>query len=263
MKKLLSTLTLCLLLVACGGDTAPAPEQKPETTTTPQTANLTKVRVVTSAYAPFVTKDEQGQITGFDVDILKAIAKLEGLELELTQQPWSEALSTLTSDKSDIVISAVTPTNERLEKYLASKPYVNTPNSLAVLENSSIKSIDDLKGKVVGLEKGSSFLSEKSKYPETTFKEFDTSYLALKDATTNKVDAVVAHRLHLQHLINSQGLRMRFVDLPTSHPNKVIMLKKGNNELVQKINRGLDTIQNDGTYDKIHQKWFGTAPITQ
>lgn len=264
MKKLLSALSLSLFLVACGGDTAPAstPEQQPkETATAPQTTDLTKVRVVASIYPPFVTKDEQGQLAGFDVEVLKAIAELEGLELEITQQPWSNALNTLNNNQSDIVVSAVTPTTERLANYLASDSYVTTPNSIAVTEDSPIKSIEDLKGKVVALEEGSSFLSEKSKYPETTFKEYPTSFIALKETTTKNVDAVVAHRLHLQHLIGDKGVPMRFIDLPTSYPNKVIMLKKGNAELAQKINGGLEKIKANGSYDKMHQKWFGTLPV--
>lgn len=267
MKKLLLTLGMSLFLAACGGDKAPESPQpetvqgaqatQSQTDPSTQTAGLVKVRVVASMYPPFVTKDEVGQIVGFDIDILKAIAALEGLELEITPESWSVALDTLNNNKSDVVVSAVTPNPERVEQYLASNVYISTPNSVAVPEDSSIVSIDDLKGKVVGVEGGSSFLSEKNKYPETTFKEFDTSFAALKETTTKRVDAVVAHRLHLQYLLKDKGVKMRFIDLPTSHPDKVIMLKKGNTELAQKINSGLNKIKADGTYDAIYKKWFG------
>lgn len=262
MKKSLLAVGLSLLLIACGGDKVSEQSQL-ETTPTTQTDNLTKVRVVASSYPPFVTRDETGQIVGFDIDILQAIAKLEGLELEIVPEAWSKELDTLSDNKSDIVISAVTPTSKRLEQYLASNSYVSTPNSIAVLEDSPVKSINDLSGKTIGVEAGSSFLSEKDKYPETTFREFDTSYLALKNTATKKVDGVVAHRLHLQYLLKDKNIKMRFVDLPTSYPDKVIMLKKGDTELVQKINSGLTKIKTNGQYDEIYKKWFGVDQPTK
>lgn len=261
MKKLLFALGLSFLLAACGNDDPPPEPTQTKTETTASTAmptaNLTKVRVIASDYAPFVTRDELGNLIGFDVDILQEIAKHEGLELEIVPHAWSGALNTLAADQSDIVISAVTLNPERAEKYLASNPYINTPNSIAVLEDSPILSIDNLKGKVIGLEAGSSFLSERDKYAGTTFQEFDSSYLALKATTTKKVDGVVAHRLHLQYLLKDKNIQMRFIDLPTAYADKVIMLQKGNVELAQKINSGLDKIKADGTYDILYKKWFG------
>lgn len=270
MKKSLLAMGVALCLTACGGEKVS--EQPTPKTNTPVTAsetappatqntNLTKVRVVTSPYPPFITKDKNGQIVGFDVDILQEIAKLEGLELEIVSRPWSEALNTLNKNQSDMVISAVTPNAERLEQFSASNSYVSTPNSVAVLEESPITSINDLKGKTIGLEAGSSFLAEKGKYAETNFKEFGTSYLALKDTFAKKVDGVVAHRLHLQYLIKDSGIKVRFIDLPTNNPDKVMMLKKGDAELTQKINSGLDKVKASGKYDEIYKKWFGTEPV--
>lgn len=258
-----------LCLTACGGEkTAEQPTPTPKTDTpvtvasetappTTQNANQTRVRVVTSPYAPFITKDKKGLIIGFDVDILQEIGKEEGLELEIVSRPWSEALDTLSKNQSDMVISAVTPSAARLEKFSASNSYVSTPNSIAVLEESPIMSINDLKGKTIGLEAGSSFLAEKGKYAETSFKEFETSYLALKNTFSKKVDGVVAHRLHLQYLIKDTGIKVRFIDLPTNNPDKVMMLKKGDAELTQKINSGLDKVKASGKYDEIYKKWFG------
>lgn len=265
MKKSLLTLCLSLFLIACGGD---KPVESPADTTTTSPTNATqpapitnpnaiKVRVTVSAYTPFVTRDDKGLPTGFDIDILQAIANLEGLHLEITERPWAGALQTLNTGQSDIVASAVSLNPARIEQYLPSNPYISTPNSLVVLADSPIHNIDDLKGKVIGIEAGSSFLAERSKYPNTEFKELKTSFLALSETITKKVDAVVAHRLHLQYLLRDKDVKVRFIDLPTANPDKVIMVKKGNVELVQKINSGLEKIKADGTYDAIYKKWFG------
>lgn len=216
-------------------------------------------RVAAAINPPFVTRDKQGQADGFDVEIMKAIAETEGLHVEFMPRVWDGALATLENDESDVVIAAVTLNPERAEKYLASNTYVSTPNSLVVLADSPIKSTDDLKGKIVGVEAGSSILRDKDKYPTTEFREFKTSYLAVNEMMSKTIDAVASQKLHAQYLLKDDKTGVRFVDLPSAYPDKVIMVKKGNTELVGKINSGLEKIKANGTYDKIYAKWFGTA----
>lgn len=263
MKKLLLTLGFSLFLVACGGDkstdapTGGAAGGSAEPAAATVNANAQKVRVVVSDFPPFVTKDERGLPIGFDLDILHAIAHLEGLQLEIVERSWAEALNTLDNNQSDLVTAAITLTPERAEQYLPTKPYISAVRSLVVPENSPITTIDDLKGKVVGVEEGSSFFSEQSNYPNTTFKETPTSFAAITETLTGKVDGAVAHKPNLQHLLKDKGVKVRFIDLPTSNPEKAMMLKKDNVALVEKINSGLDKIKADGTYDTIYKKWFG------
>lgn len=265
MKKTLLISALAFVLTACGGD-KPADSSSTSTTTTATSTPATNpqaqtVNVHASVNPPFVTKDDAGVLTGFDVEIIQAIAELEGLNVNLIPGSWSEALETLDNGKSDIVISAVTLNPERGEKYLASKTYVSTPNAVVVLNDSSIKTIDDLKDKVLGIEQGSSILKDKDKYPTTEFREFQTSYTALTAAARKEIDAAAGQKLHMQYLLtNNPSVQMRFVDLPSAYPDKVIMVKKGNTELVEKINSGLDKIKANGKYDTIYQKWFGTKP---
>lgn len=265
MKKTLLVSALTFLLVACGGDKPADSTSTTNTTTTTSTPatnpHAQTVNVHASINPPFVTKDDAGVLTGFDVEIIQAIAELEGLNVNLIPGSWSEALETLDNGKSDIVISAVTLNPERGEKYLASKTYVSTPNAVVVLNDSSIKTIDDLKDKVLGIEQGSSILKDKDKYPTTEFREFQTSYTALTAAARKEIDAAAGQKLHMQYLLtNNPSVQMRFVDLPSAYPDKVIMVKKGNTELVNKINSGLDKIKANGKYDAIYQKWFGTKP---
>lgn len=268
MKKFtLMAASLAFLLTACGGDKpADAPSANTATTSTSTPAPVTNpqaktVNVHASINPPFVTKDDSGVLTGFDVEIIQAIAELEGLNVNLIPGSWNEALETLDSNKSDIVISAVTLNPERGEKYLASKTYVSTPNAVVVLNDSPIKTLDDLKDKVLGIEKGSSIGKEQEKYPTTEFREFQTSYTALTAAARKQIDAAAGQKLHMQYLLtNNPDIQMRFVDLPSAYPDKVIMVKKGNTELVEKINSGLDKIKANGKYDTIYQKWFGTKP---
>lgn len=262
MKKLLSMLALTLALTACGdksNETTSGTSTTEQTVSTP-TPQGEVLNVIANLYPPFVINDEHGLPSGFDVDIIKAIAKVENLNIVVTPRTeWSGALDTLSKDESDIVVSAITLTPERAEQYLASNPYVSTPNSVVVPSDSPIQTVDDLKGKVIGLEKGSSILKDKDKFPDTQFNEYKTSFLALSEIARKNVDGVAAQRLHMQYLLSShKELSVRFIDLPSSaSPDKVIMVKKGNTELINKINSGLEKIKADGTYNTIYQKWFG------
>lgn len=268
MKKSLIALSVALFLTACGGDkSAEAPkadtaaasttQAAPTAATNPQGQN---VNVFAATNPPFVTKDDNGTIAGFDIDIINAIAELEGLNLTILPGVWDGALATLDSGESDLVVSAVTLNPERAEKYLPTKTYVSTSNAVVVSSDSPIQTLDDLKGKTVGVEKGSSIAKDKEKFPNTTFQEFDTSYQALVATVRKEIDATAAQRLHMQYLVHSnKDIQARFIDLPATYPDKVFMVKQGNTELVNKINSGLDKIKANGTYDQIYQKWFGAS----
>lgn len=262
MKKSLLALGLSLLLTACGGD-------KPAETTQAEPAPVASadinaprgeaLNVIASVNPPFVTKDEQGAPIGFDVEIIKEIAKHENLNLNIVlRASWDGALDALDNDQGDIVISSVTLNPERGEKYLASKTYVSTPNTLVVASDSPIQGIEGLAGKIVGVEQGASIMKDKDKYPNTEFREFKTSYMALTEAVRKNIDAAAGQKLHMQYLLkDNKDASVRFIDLPSAYPDKVIMVKKGNTELINKINSGLDKIKADGTYDAIYQQWFG------
>lgn len=263
MKKSLLALGLSLLLTACGSDKSaetPKTEPTPTASTSTTIPNGESLNVIASINPPFVTKDEQGTPIGFDVEIINEIAKRENLNLNIiSRASWDGALDTLDSNEGDIVISAVTLNPERGAKYLASKTYVSTPNTLVVAATSPIHSVDDLAGKVVGVEQSSSLSKDKDKYPNTEFREFKTSYLALTEAVRQNIDAAAGQKLHMQYLLkDNKDATVRFIDLPSAYPDKVIMVKKGNTELVEKINSGLDKIKADGTYDTIYKKWFGS-----
>lgn len=194
---------------------------------------------------------------GFDLDILQAIAKVEGLDLEIVERPWVEALGTLEKDQSDLVTAAITLTPERTEKYAPTKPYISAVRTLVVPENSPIQTIEDLKGKTIGVEEGSSFFDEQGNYPNTTLKPVTTSFEAVTETLMGKLDGAIAHKPNLQYILRDKGVKMRFIDLPTNNPEKAMMLSKNNTALLEKINSGLDKIKADGTYDAIHKTWFG------
>lgn len=270
MKKTFIALSMALALVGCGGDKPAETSQANQTATTTTTSSATataaevinpqgqKVIIHASTNPPFVTKDDAGTLIGFDIEIMQAIARHENLNPNFTPGVWDGALATLDSGNSDIVISAVTLNPERAEKYLASDTYVSTPNALTLTLDSPIQSLDDLKGKVIGVERGSSLSKDADKFPGASFKEYDSSYLALVAAVRKEIDAAAGQKLHMQYLAHSNpDINVKFLDLPSAYPDKVIMVKKGNTELVGKINSGLAKIKADGTYNAIYTKWFG------
>lgn len=275
MKKSLIALSVALFLTACGGD-KPAEAPKTDAASTQSSSAPAQpapastagavnpqgqtVNVFAATNPPFVTKDDNGTVAGFDIDIINAIAELEGLNLVVLPGVWDGALATLDSGESDLVISAVTLNPERAEKYLPTKTYVSTSNAIVVANDSPVQTLEDLKGKTIGVEKGSSIAKDKERFPNSTFKEYDTSYQALAATVRKEIDAVASQRLHMQYLVHSnKNIQARFIDLPSTYPDKVFMVKQGNTELVNKLNSGLDKIKSNGTYDQIYQKWFGAS----
>ncbi|QMT31830.1 ABC transporter substrate-binding protein [Alysiella filiformis] len=274
-KYLLPLIGSLLLLNACSEEpAAPAATNNQAASNTQSVSSsaapanpTTRVKVVAAVYPPFVIRNKQGSAEGFDIDILNEIAKLEGFEMDIfPQSSWEGALESLDNASKDLVVAAVTLTPERAEKYLPTKSYVSSPNSIVVPKNSSITQEADLKGKVVGVGQRAAFLKEKEKdpnYANVKFQTFETPYLALRAALSKEVDAVVGQKLYLQHVLQNTPdaeQNVRFIDLNTNNPNKVMMSRKGNEELVNQINSGLDKIKQNGTYNRIYIKWFGNAP---
>ena len=181
-----------LMLAACGKkEPAPAPAA-----TAPAPAPA-KVYVVgtDAAYAPFESQNEKGEIVGFDVDVVQAIAAKAGIQVKFVNTPWEGIFNTLQQGDRDMVVSAVTITDERKQTMDFSDPYFDAAQLIAVKETSKVTKFADLKKLKVGVQTGTTGDEAVSKLlgkTSTSIKRFESTPLALKELESGGVDAVVA-----------------------------------------------------------------------
>ena len=253
-----------LVLAACGKkEEAPAPVP---VAAAPARAPA-KVYVVgtDAAYAPFESQNEKGEIVGFDIEVVQAAAAKAGIEVKFVNTPWEGIFNELGQGGRDMIVSAVTITEERKGTMDFSEPYFDAAQLIAVKETSKVAKFGDLKKLKVGVQTGTTGDEAVTKLlgkASTNIKRFESTPLALKELEAGGVDAVVADNgVVIHYVANNPGGKFKTVADKDFVPEQYgVAFKKGNSELQAKINTGLAAIKADGTYDRIYSKYFGAPP---
>jgi len=215
-----------------------------------------------AAYAPFESQNEKGEIVGFDIDIVKAVAQKAGLQVKFVNTPWEGIFNALKQGDRDLLVSSITITDERKQTMDFSAPYFDAHQLIAVRADSKVTRFDDLKTLKVGVQTGTTGDEAISKLQGKTspnIKRFESTPLALSELQTGGIDAVVADNgVVVNHVKNNGGDKFRTVNDPAFTPEQYgIAVKKGNAELLAKLDQGLAAIRADGTYDRIYAQYLG------
>jgi polar amino acid transport system substrate-binding protein len=256
-----------LVLAACGKkEEAPAPAP---VAAAPAPAPA-KVYVVgtDAAYAPFESQNEKGEIVGFDIEVVQAAAAKAGIQVKFVNTPWEGIFNTLQQGDRDMIVSAVTITDERKQTMDFSDPYFDAAQLIAVKETSKVAKFADLKKLKVGVQTGTTGDEAVTKLlgkASTNIKRFESAPLALKELEAGGVDAVVADNgVIANYVANNPGGKFKTVSDKEFVPEQYgIAFKKGNTELQAKMNQGLAAIKADGSYAQIHAKYFGAPPAAK
>jgi His/Glu/Gln/Arg/opine family amino acid ABC transporter permease subunit len=216
-----------------------------------------------ATYPPFEYADDQTrEIVGFDIDLMKAIADELGVEVEFTVVPFDGIISGLNSGKYDALISAMTITPERAQAVQFSEPYYDAGQSIAVpIENETIKSIDDLTGKRIGAQLGTTGEMMAKQIPGATVKSFDNIGETFRDMANGNLDAIINDKPVSQRIIMARG-KAKLVGPALNTERYGIAVREGEIRLKKAIDEALIELKSNGIYAKINEIWFG-SPIEQ
>ena len=230
------------------------------------TASAARVYAVgtDAAYAPFESQNEKGEIVGFDIDVVRAVAGKAGIEVKFVNTPWEGIFNALGQGDRDLLVSSITITDARKQTMDFSAPYFDAVQLIAVKADAKVARFDDLKNLKVGVQTGTTGDEAVSKLQgktSTNIKRFESTPLALKELEAGGVDAVVADNgVVINYVANNAGSKFKTVSDTSFTPEQYgIAVKKGNAELLAKLNQGLATIKTDGTYQAIYTKYFGAG----
>ncbi|WP_230657942.1 substrate-binding periplasmic protein [Psychrobacter sp. I-STPA10] len=215
-------------------------------------------------YPPYGLKDDNGQVTGFDAELIRAIGEREGFKVEILGDPWEETFDKLDSGNRNLIIGGTVYSDERNAKYILSEPYAPLPNTIAYIDNNiTIKDVEDLQGLKLGvLDSSAPYRHFSADNPGLiAIEQYPTIYLAVQSMAQGKVDAIAGDSGVIRYTLNNLDLGdVKYYDygkLDDNGARKVMIAQKSNPELIKKINLGLQTVKADGTYTKLTQKWFG------
>ena len=213
---------------------------------------------VEGTYKPITYHDDDGNLTGFDVDVAKAIGKKLGVKVEFTEGEWDSLLSSIDSGRVDTVINAVTITDERKEKYDFTDPYVSLYRNIIVKkDNNKIKSTKDLKGTYVA-ENNTTELKDQLEKWGATIKPIDTLSQAFDLVTSGRADFTVTEDIQYYPYMKEHpdaNLKIAFT-IKDDVDQFGIPFKKGETRLVKAVNKALNELKDDGTLSKLSQKYF-------
>ncbi len=219
------------------------------------------------SFPPMGYRDENGEIVGFDIDTAKEVCKRLGVELVAQPIDWTAKEQELQTGNIDCIWNGFTITPERLEAMTFSDPYVDNAQVAVVKISSGIESLSDLKGKIIGVQAGSSAedaIDDTEGFRDSVKEvvEFKDNLTALMDLEIGGVDAVIMDLLVANDNIARSGKGIfKVLDEGLASEEYGIGFRKGDIALRDAVQNALNDMAADGTLAEIATKWFG-ADIT-
>jgi len=214
------------------------------------------------SFPPMGFRDENGEITGFDIDLAKEVCARLGVDLKLQPISWDAKEQELNTKNIDCIWNGLTITPEREETILFSEPYMNNRQILVVQSDSSFTVLSDLAGKKLGLQAGSSAMdalnsSAEFKAALGTIVEFNDNMTALMDLEMGGLDVVLMDEIVARFYIQQKNKGYSVLDQDLAGEEYGIGFRKNDQELRDKFQETLEEMTADGTTAEISNKWFG------
>ena len=283
MKKALSLMTaaaLVLSLAACGStassaasseaassetassDAASSEAASSEAASETETAELSTVEPgklimsTNAAFPPYEMTTDSGEFEGIDIETAQAIADKLGLELQIDDMDFDAALLAVQQGKADMVMAGVTVTDERQNVMDFTDSYATGIQSIIVKEDSDIASVDDLAGKKIGTQRGTTgYLYCSDDFGDENVVAYDNGLTAVQMLNNGQVDCVVIDNAPAKEFIAANpGLKI--LDTAYVEESYAIGVGKGNTELKDAINTALEELKADGTLQAIVDKYI-------
>jgi arginine/lysine/histidine/glutamine transport system substrate-binding/permease protein len=227
----------------------------------PAAPTQTLIFATEPAFPPFEFKSQDGDLVGFDIDLVRAVAKAANFEVEFQSLPFDGIIPALQARTIDAAVSAITITSERLQSVAFSRPYFKAGLAIATREeNDQISKLKDLEGKRIAVQIGTTGAFTAAEITNAKVRTFDAAPLALQELANRNVDAVINDAPVTLYAIKNNGLKgIKVVDQLLSEEFYGLALSK-NSDYLELVNQGLTTIFANGTYDQIYRNWFDGDP---
>lgn len=262
-KRLVPLILAAAMLGACGGCGDKTSDSK--------SANADDSKFIVgfdAAFPPYGYQDDNGEYVGFDLDLAAEVCSRNNWELVKTPIDWDAKDMELNSGTISCIWNGFTM-NGREDDYTWSEPYVDNSQVFVVKEDSGIASFDDLAGKTVAVQTDSSAQAaldeDENADLKNSFKEllvvgdYNTAFMNLE---AGAVDAIAMDIGVANYQLESRGGGFTILDEPLAAEQYAIGFKKGNTELRDKVQKTLDEMAADGTFEKIAEKWDLQDSIT-
>lgn len=249
MKKFLALIAALVMILSC---TAAMADDIVYVATNPE-------------YPPFESVADDGEtIVGYEVDLLNAIVEKAGFEYQFESMQFASVVSSVQANPNTIGLSGISITPARQLEVNFSSPYINAGVAVIVKADSGIATMDDLNGKVIGAQLGTtSDMKAEEIVGADNVARYNTFLEAVMDLQGNKIDAVFVDRpVGIEILANLNDPSLIMLDIEIVSDYYGIAVNKNNTELLQKINDAIAALQQEGFFDELDMKYFNATGIS-
>ncbi len=211
-------------------------------------------------FPPYEYLDEDGLYKGFNVDLLKAIGLVMGMEFVFLPMPWEDAFHAIDRGQADIIQGMKVSETRKHKFHFTDSLLFNSQSIFVKNESYTISTNSDLVGKRVSVLKEDIVYYDLAKIKDIEILEYDTVFKATEALLSGNVDAMVANTLSVNYICNDKGWsdEVKIVGQTLNEQKYALAVSKENAQLLNQLNEGLKEVHRSGLYDTLHRKWFGT-----
>ena len=222
----------------------------------------TMVLGLDDSFPPMGFRDDKGEIVGFDIDLAREATKRMGIELDIKPIDWATKVLVLNKGEIDVIWNGFTADDERRKQVDFTDPYLANKQILVVSSASDIAKKSDLKGKILGLQSGSTSQDALEKDQDTMnslkdIKKYSDNVKALLDLKIGRVDSVLVDEVVGRYYVAKKPGDYVILEENFGEEEYAVGVRKGEEAFLAKLNQTLKEIREDGTEAKISEKWFG------
>lgn len=221
----------------------------------PQTNQPTLIMATEAGFKPF-DYHQNGQVVGFDVDLAQEIAKDTGRELKIEELSFDGLIPALQAGRVDMIIAGMTVTEDRARNVNFSDPYYEASQMIIVHQDSAISSAEDLRHRKIGVQMGTTGDTMVDDITGAQKLQLPSVPPLFQELNSKRIDAIILDNAPATTYIHNNP-KLKILDQKLSTENYAVAVSKDDHELLSQVNKTIDRIKTDGTYDQMMTKYFG------
>ena len=225
-----------------------------------------------NTFVPMGFEEKNGDYAGFDIELAKYVSKKLGITVHFQPIDWDMKETELQNGTIDAIWNGYSATDERREKVAFTIPYMQNTQILVVKKTSGIHSVEDMTGKVLGAQNGSSGMLDFEEHPEVLKNrvkgedadQYQSVNEAIIDLKNDRIDALLIDRVYADYYLTTEGIADEYDTIPSGFESEsfAVGVRPADKKLLEALNQAFKELYQEGIFQQISQKWFGEDVVT-
>ena len=225
-----------------------------------------------NTFVPMGFEEKNGNYAGFDIELAKYVSKKLGIQVHFQPIDWDMKETELQNGTIDAIWNGYSATDERREKVAFTIPYMQNTQILVVKKTSGIHSVEDMTGKVLGAQNGSSGMLDFEEHPEVLRNrvkggdadQYQSVNEAIIDLKNYRIDALLIDRVYADYYLTTEGIADEYDTIPSGFESEsfAVGVRPADKKLLEALNQAFKELYQEGIFQQISQKWFGEDVAT-